>query len=250
MYDVVDCEKICGEAAKAFAKFLAYGASLDVKSLHVTIADFHNTPMRVGNLFAAISEDRCDRAASAGEEIEWFRELKFDFTVVRNLLEKGEIPIRVVHNDTKINNVLMDDVTGEGVCVIDLDTTMPGSVLHDFGDMVRSASASTSGVDGMEMRFEVYREMLKAFLKEAHGFLTKKEIELLPYSCQLLAVELAARHLTDYLKGDAYFKVDHPTDNLMRARRQIALANSMQEKMEKMEAELSEILASDFTLAQ
>ena len=245
-YDKIQLTDLCTSAAKAFADFQKMAVSIE-GDLHETIPQFHDTPNRFNLLKAAIEQDSCNRAVKVKEQIEWFLDLENEMSVVVDGIASGEIPQRVTHNDTKLNNVLLDDVTGEGVCVIDLDTTMLGSVLYDFGDMVRSASPSKKEYEGdprlITMRFKMFEALLKGYLASAREFLTPREIELLPFSARLLTVECGCRYLTDYLNGDVYFKTAHEEHNYDRTLGQIALADSMQQQMEAMDQLLSELIS-------
>ena len=175
----------------------------------------------------------------AKAEIDFALEREPMVDVVLNLLARGEIPERVTHNDTKLNNVMIDDRTGAGICVIDLDTVMPGSALYDFGDMVRSAINSAAedepDVSRVNARLDLFDALTEGYLAASRSFLTTAEIDHLAFSGRLIALEIGIRFLTDFLQGDVYFKVRRPAHNLERARSQFALLRSMEAQRERME---------------
>ena len=187
----------------------------------------------------AVRLDKANRAHDARDAIRFAEERAQEASVVVDLLESNQIPLRVTHNDTKLNNVLIDDVTGKGVCVLDLDTVMPGSTLYDFGDAIRFG-ASTAAEDErdlsrVQLDLELYRQFTRGYLVGAHTFLTTQEIELLPFSAKLITYELGMRFLTDHLNGDVYFRIHRPNHNLDRARAQFQLALDMEQRMDEMQ---------------
>ena len=198
--------------------------------------------MRVEALREAIKTDKMGRAASVQAEIEFALENSHFADVVVKGIEAGEIPIRVTHNDTKINNILFDRQTGEAICVIDLDTVMPGSMLYDFGDGLRmgGSTAAEDEKDLDKVWFDTFSFgcFAKGYLKEMKSALTPRELELLPFSVKLLTYECGTRFLTDYLNGDTYFKTHYPGQNLDRARNQFKLVTDISRK----EQELSSIV--------
>ncbi len=226
------------EAAKGFGRFQYLLKDFDGEKLYETIKDFHYTPGRYKNLCNAVEKDIVGRAAEVKEEIDFLLSYKDEASVVTDMLKSGELPLRVTHNDTKINNVLFDSTSKKAICVIDLDTIMPGSALYDFGDGVRT-SASTAAEDvpdisKMGISEEIYSSYVSGFLDGTAGSLTKKEIELLPFAVKLLTAEVAMRFLTDYLEGDTYFKISNPKHNLQRARAQIQLIKDIELKMDRL----------------
>lgn len=230
-------------AGKGFGKFTRMLDDYPADKLYETIADFHNTPKRVEALKKAISDDIAKRASLVQEEIEFaLKNAEFAGKVVE-AMEKGEIPLRVTHNDTKINNILFDEITDEAVCVIDLDTVMPGSALYDFGDALRigASTAAEDETDLSKVHFdkEYFRGFAKGYFEEMKEYLTQKEIELLPFSAKLLTYECGIRFLTDYLNGDTYFKIHYEQHNLDRARNQFKLVSDI----DKLEEELNKIIA-------
>lgn len=237
-YDMIESPRQCVEVARAFGNFQKLGANLPGEPLFETIPDFHNTTKRFAAFQSALQADPLGRAKSVHREIDWFLTREEDCHKVVNYLADGELPMRVTHNDTKLNNVMLDDVTGEGICVIDLDTTMSGSSLYDFGDMVRTSTSPAAedekDISLVTMRMEYFEALAKGYC-EAATFLTPLEKDLLPFSGKLLTMECGMRFLTDYLVGDTYFKIHRPEHNLDRTRTQIALVESIEQQMSTMQ---------------
>ncbi len=237
-YDMIETPEQCVEVARAFGNFQKLGTDLPGGPLFETIPDFHNTTKRFETFCSAVAADPIGRAKGVRKEIDWFLARESDCHKVVNYLATGELPIRVTHNDTKLNNVMLDDVTGEGICVIDLDTTMPGSSLYDFGDMIRTSTSPAAedekNTSLVTMRMEYFEALAKGYC-EAATFLTPLEKELLPFSGKLLTMECGMRFLTDYLVGDTYFKIHRPEHNLDRTRTQIALVESIEHQMDAMQ---------------
>ncbi|MGL5152651.1 MAG: phosphotransferase enzyme family protein [Clostridium sp.] len=225
----------CGKAIGKFQKQLS---DFKVEDMFETIPDFHNTAKRYDAFKDAVDNDICGRVSSVSAEIDYIMTRAEDTKKVVDLIASGKIPLRVTHNDTKYNNVMIDDVTGEGICVIDLDTVMPGSVLYDFGDAIRSGAttAEEDEVDLSKVNFDInlFEQFTKGFLESVGGDLTAKEVELLPFSCKLITLELAMRFLMDHINGDTYFKIHRENHNLDRARNQLKLVSDMEEVMEDM----------------
>lgn len=226
------------EAGKSFGKFQRMLDDFDANSLYETIVDFHITPKRVEQLQAAISKDAVGRCKDVQPEIEMALEYSKYADIIVNAIKDGDVPVRVTHNDTKLNNVLFDEVSDKGVCVIDLDTVMPGSMLYDFGDALRFG-ASTGAEDEkdlgkIEFSLEFFESFTKGFLEETADCLTKKEIELMPVSALILTYECGIRFLADYLNGDTYFKIHRPEHNLDRARTQLKLVKDIEKKLDRM----------------
>ncbi len=228
------------QAAMAFGNFQKLAADLGGGRLHETIPDFHNTPKRLDALRAAIAGDAKGRAAALKPEIDFALSRAGDCSRITSLIASGAIPERVTHNDTKLNNVLLDDATAEGVCVIDLDTTMPGSALYDFGDMIRTAVPSLREDDTnlarMEVRLDRFEALVRGYLSAASSFLNAAEVENLAFAGKLLTLECGIRFLTDYLQGDVYFKIKHPDHNLDRCRNQFAFVAALEKRLPEMEA--------------
>jgi len=220
------------EAARAFGDFQAQLSDLPGPRLHETILSFHHTRSRFDGFCVALSCDTLGRAASAQPEINYALSLEADCDRLLTLLARGEVSERITHNDTKINNVMLDDATGRAVAVIDFDTLMPGLPLYDFGDMVRTATSSTLEDDPepANMRFELplFEALVEGYLGSAVGpVLNATERSLLGFAGKLMTYETALRFLTDYLEGDVYFKTQYPEHNLVRARTQLALVRSI-----------------------
>lgn len=228
------------EAGVGFGHFQKLLADFPVEKLYETIRDFHHTPKRIEALKEAIREDRAGRAASVKKEIDFALEnASWAGSVVKGM-EEGRIPVRVTHNDTKINNILFDQESGKAVCVIDLDTVMPGSALYDFGDALRmgGSTAAEDEVDLEKVWFETeaFEAFVRGYLSEMKDALTEDEIALLPLSVKLMTYECGIRFLTDYLNGDTYFKIHREHHNLDRARNQFKLVVDISGK----EAQLAE----------
>ncbi len=232
------------EAARAFGNFQCLLGDFPGNQLSETIVNFHHTPSRFNNLLKAIEENKADRVDEVKDEIDFFLERKDNTNVVTDLIEKGEIPVRVTHNDTKINNVLFDSNTKKAICVIDLDTIMPGSSLYDFGDGIRTSATlgAEDDIESIGLNVEAYEAYVKGFLDGTKGKLCEKEIELLPFSVVLLTQEVAMRFLTDYLNGDVYFKTSFEKHNLARTRAQIKLIKDIEAKMPQL-VEITEAAA-------
>ncbi len=235
------------ETGRAFGEFQKRLYDFPAEQLHETIPNFHNTTRRFYTFVASVAEDKAGRVKEADEEIEFFFDHRRMMNGIVRRLESGELPLRVTHNDTKINNVLIDDKTDKAICVIDLDTVMPGSSLYDFGDAIRFC-ASTAAEDEPDtskiaLDLDRYRLFAEGFLSEVDGFLHPDEIRLLPLGVQVITCELAMRFLTDYIDGDLYFKVRSPQHNLVRARAQMALLRDIESKQEAMQQIIDEYLA-------
>ena len=237
-YDVLESPEFAYQAAKAFGSFQKLLADIPGDRLHETIPNFHNTPSRLADFDKALAADVCGRAESAKAEIEFLQKNRNMASKLLDLMAEGKIPERITHNDTKINNVMLDDETGEGICVIDLDTIMPGISLYDFGDLVRT-STSPAAEDEKDLskvyaRMEMFEALARGFLEGAGGCLTPAEIENMPFSGMLITFEIGVRFLTDYLDGDKYFKTKREGHNLDRCRTQFKLVQSLQEQEDKM----------------
>ena len=231
-YDLVTPELLY-KAAYGFGEFQAMLDGFDGSTLFETIKDFHNTPERYIALMTAVKEDRAGRASSVSEELSYIEYVKNDLSKITRLMQEKAIPTRVTHNDTKINNVLFDKDSGELLAVIDLDTVMPGSLLYDYGDAVRSAANAVEederDLSKVKIRLDNFEAFTKGFLEAMGDSITPLEKDLLPFSVKLLAIELAIRFLTDYLNGDVYFKTSREGHNLDRARCQIRFAQVIEE---------------------
>jgi Ser/Thr protein kinase RdoA (MazF antagonist) len=237
-HDVVRSAAQAEAAAKAFGAFQALLADLPGGRLHETIPGFHHTPGRYARFQAALAADTHGRAASAAPEIAFALARAHEVSVVVDALRDGTLPERVTHNDTKLNNVLLDDVTQEGVCVIDLDTVMPGSALYDFGDLVRTstspAAEDETDLSKVTMQLPMFEALVRGYLASARGFLTPREKELLPFAGKLITFEIGLRFLTDWLEGDTYFRIKRPTHNIDRTRTQFKLVASIEDQLPAM----------------
>ena len=239
-YDMLEKPEHFFEAGRAFGEFQRLLTDFPAAELTETIPDFHNTLKRFYAFVAAVAADKAGRVKDLEDEIEFFFERRKAMSEIVKALDEGLLPVRVTHNDTKINNVMIDDETGRAICVIDLDTVMPGSALYDFGDAIRSG-ASTAAEDEPDLSkvsldLNLFELFTKGFLSEVKGILTSEEIEMLPLSVKVIACELAMRFLTDYIDGDLYFKIRTPDHNLIRARNQMALAKDIEKKFDQMQA--------------
>ncbi|MFH2202464.1 MAG: aminoglycoside phosphotransferase family protein [Elusimicrobiota bacterium] len=235
--DVIDTPEQAGEAAKAFGFFSNCMKDLPPRDFAAPLPHFHDTPKRFLMFERALANDEKNRAADAKSEVEFALARKDLSGVLVAFQERGDIPERIVHNDTKVNNVLFDAASGEGMCVVDLDTVMPGLVLYDFGDLVRSAVSDTAederDLSRVGVRMPVYAALARGFL-EAKGGISRLEQDYMAFSAKLIALELGMRFLTDYLNGDVYFKTVRPEQNLDRCRAQFALARDIERKEEAM----------------
>jgi hypothetical protein len=235
-YDAVESPRQAFEAAKTYGHFQKLLSDLPAPRLHDTIPDFHHTPKRFAALVEAIEKDAVGRAKLAQPEIQ-FAMKRASMTDV--LINAG-LPERVAHNDTKFNNVMLDDATGEGICVVDLDTLMPGLALYDFGDMVRTTTSPTKedecDLAKVTMQFPLYAALLRGYLTSAGDFLTRPEKKLLAFSGKLITFEIGIRFLTDFLSGDIYFKIHRNGHNLDRCRTQFKLIESIEAQEEQMNA--------------
>ena len=233
-FDQVEKPEQFYESAVAFGNFQSLLSDYPAETLHETIKKFHDTRNRFSIFKKAVAEDVMGRAASVQKEIEFVLEREDIANCFAEMLDKHELPLRVTHNDTKLNNVMLDDKTGKGICVIDLDTVMPGLAMNDFGDSIRFG-ASTALEDEKDLSkvscsMELFELYTKGFLKGCDGKLTKKEIELMPMGAKTMTFECGMRFLTDYLQGDQYFKIHREGHNLDRCRTQFKLVEDMEQK--------------------
>ncbi len=226
------------EAGKAFGQFQKMLEGYPVESLHETIKNFHNTKQRFETFLQVLDKDPHKRSVDCQEQIDFVLSHKAIASTIVDALENGEIPFRVTHNDTKINNVLLDDQSGYGRCVIDLDTVMPGSALYDYGDAIRSCGSSAAedeeNLDLLHLDFERFEAYTKGYLESIGSSLTDKEYELLPLGAIIMTLECGIRFLTDYLDGDHYFKVHKDKHNLIRAKNQFKFVSEMEKSLDKM----------------
>lgn len=236
-FDYVDDSRILYSAGYAFGKFQQLLADLPMEKLYVTIPDFHNTKKRLEAFFEMVSLDPLSRAGNIKPEIEFFeKHMELASTLV-NLLEKGELPLRVTHNDTKYNNILMHRETLEPLCVIDLDTVMPGFSMHDFGDAIRFAANTApedeTDLSKVSLNLEHFKQFARGYMAASKN-LTKNEIDTMALGAVTMTIEVASRFLLDHINGDKYFKIHRDNHNLDRARCQIRLAEDMIAKLDEM----------------
>ncbi|MCF0107742.1 MAG: aminoglycoside phosphotransferase family protein [Bacilli bacterium] len=232
--------------AEAFGMLHKNLAKLDASKLGETIPQFHDTPKRYRDLMLAIKEDRVNRLSTCLDEVNYAKTLEDKISLVVDGLKDGSINFATTHNDPKINNVLFDDKTGDVRCVIDLDTIMPGSILYDVGDSFRSlftgCNESSTDLSLLVVDYDIFRHYVRNYLKEMKDVITPRELELIPYSAFLLTAECGMRFLEDYLKGDVYFAIHSPDENLIRCRTQFALAKDINNNLDK----LSKIVEEEF----
>ena len=237
-YDSIENEEIFFRAGAAFGNFQSQLADFPGDTLFETIPAFHDTYQRFLNLKAAIEKNAAGRKDEVKAEIDFVLEREADTKVIVELIAKGDIPVRVTHNDTKLNNIMFDSETKMPICVVDLDTVMPGSALYDFGDAIRfgasTAAEDEKDLDKVWCSMELFDIYAKGFIEGCAGGLTQKEIELLPMGAKVMTFECGMRFLTDYLQGDTYFKIHRPEHNLDRCRTQFKLVADMEKKWDIM----------------
>ena len=247
-YNSVTDLAVVRNAGAAFGEFQMDLEDFDISELIETIPGFHNTRQRYENFRKAVQENKAGRADEVREEIDFLLSVEDKACTLTDLQQAGEIPLRVTHNDTKINNVLFHPETKASMIVVDLDTVMPGLMGHDFGDAIRFAAnfveEDCRDYEKVGVDLEVFRAFAEGFLSKTAKTMTPKELDTLALSCFVLTAELATRFLADYLDGDLYFKTNAPDHNLVRTRCQIALAKDMLKKMDRMEAIVRECAVS------
>ena len=246
-YDIVDCPEKAYAGGKAFGKFQAFLADLPADSLYETIPDFHNIEKRLETFYETLKADSLQRARETQREIEIVIALAEEMKSIIRLGREGKIPERVTHNDTKFNNILFDR-DDNPLCVIDLDTVMPGYIHYDFGDAIRTSTNSSSedekDLSKVSMDIKLFQAFSKGFIEETRKFLTKTEIAYLAFSAKLLAFMIGLRFLTDFIDGDKYYKIRHKYHNRQRARVQFKLLESMDEQYTEMQAIIKKIAES------
>lgn len=237
-YDEVKSDDDFYESAYSFGRFQSLLADYPAHTLHETIPDFHNTKDRFMKFKKAVEEDVCGRAKDVKEEIKFVLEHEDIANVLGDMLDEGIIPLRVTHNDTKLNNIMIDDITHKGICVIDLDTVMPGLAVNDFGDSIRfgasTASEDEKDLSKVECDLHLFEVYTKGFIAGCNGRLTEDEIKALPIGAKVMTFECGMRFLTDYLQGDTYFKIHYPSQNLDRCRTQFKLVSDYEKKWDLM----------------
>lgn len=231
------------ESAVGFGTFQQLLSDFPAEKLHETIPNFHNTPDRYRAFRETLTRDPMHRAAQVQPEIEFALARQAEMAALQNALDAGELPLRVTHNDTKLNNVLFDAKTRKALCIIDLDTVMPGSALYDYGDSIRFGAATAAEdereLDKMEMSLERFRVFTRGYVRACPG-LTQKELELLPLGAKVMTMECGVRFLTDHIDGDNYFSIHREGQNLDRARTQFKLVADMERKWDKMKEIVNE----------
>ncbi len=244
--DMPETEADFYESALAFGRFQEQLADFPANTLYETIPEFHNTIDRYQQFKASVEIDPCGRVNQAKEEIKFLLDREQLGGTLERMRQAGELPLRVTHNDTKLNNVLLDKKTRKSLCVLDLDTVMPGLSVYDFGDSIRFGAATAAedepDYEKMGLDLHLFQVYTKGFL-EACPSLTDKEVEMLPMGALIMTLELATRFLKDFIDGDLYFKTAYPEHNLVRARTQIALVADMQAKWNEMNQIVAEIAA-------
>ena len=238
-YNLVEKPEDFYQSGKAFGHFQRLLADYPAKELAETIPGFHDTPRRFSTFKEVVERDICGRASEVQREIQFVMDRSADMGLAMDMLREGRLPLRVTHNDTKLNNIMIDDATGEAICIIDLDTVMPGLSIFDFGDSIRFG-ANTDEEDERDLSkvalslplFETYT---KGFLEGCAGSLTEHEVNMLPQGARLMTLECGMRFLTDYLEGDVYFKTARERHNLDRCRTQFKLVEDMEKKWNEME---------------
>lgn len=238
-YQIPESSQHIINAARAYGNFQEMLSDFPAIQLHETIPGFHNTAQRFERFIRVIEKDPKNRASDVKEEIDFLLQRAGQTSILVDLIDRGKLPIRVTHNDTKFNNVMIDDETGAGICVIDLDTVMPGSLLYDFGDAIRSI-ANTADEDERDLSIvhfslETFDNYARGYLDTTLATLTPTEIRYLPFSAILMTLECGLRFLGDHLAGDVYFRIKREHHNLDRCRTQLKLIKEMEGNFDKME---------------
>jgi serine/threonine protein kinase len=246
-YDTVDSADLFKSSGTAFGRFQRLLSGFDASTLNETIPRFHDTKWRYDNEFLpAVEKDLMHRADSCLDEIGFVKKRESDTSILTDLIKSGELPLRVTHNDTKLNNVMFDENTNECVCVIDLDTVMPGLALYDFGDSIRfganTAQEDESDLSKVSINLDYFKAYAQGFLAEAGNSFNSCEIDNLAFASKIMTLECGMRFLTDYLNGDTYFKTDYSEHNLVRAKNQFKLVSDMESKMSTMQQIIKDIV--------
>lgn len=238
-YNLVQKPEDFYQSGKAFGHFQRLLSKYPAKELAETIPGFHDTPRRFEAFKRAVAQDVCHRADSVQSEIQFVMDRGKDMGLAMDMLASGELPLRVTHNDTKLNNIMIDDVTGEAICIIDLDTVMPGLSIFDFGDSIRfganTAEEDETDLSKVSLSLPLFEIYTKGFLEGCAGSLTDAEVRMLPQGARLMTLECGMRFLADYLEGDTYFKIAREHHNLDRCRTQFKLVEDMEAKWSEME---------------
>ncbi len=238
-HQAADSPELFAASGRAFGRFQRLLRDYPADTLYETIPNFHNTEDRLAKFKAAVEADKLGRAAECRPEIDFVLARQADCSVALDAMRAGKLPLRVTHNDTKLNNVLMDEETGEGICIIDLDTVMPGLVLYDFGDSIRfganHCAEDETDLSKVSLDVDLFATYTAAFLEGTGGSLTSEEIAYLPWGAKLMTLECGIRFLTDYLVGDEYFHIAREKHNLDRCRTQFKLVADMEAHWSELE---------------
>lgn len=239
-YQLAESAELFAASGRAFGRFQQLLRDYPAETLHETIPNFHNTEDRLAKFKAAVAADPLGRVKDCGPEIQFVLDREADCSVALNAMREGKLPLRVTHNDTKLNNVLMDEETQEGVCIIDLDTVMPGLVIYDFGDSIRFGANHSAederDLGKVNLDVDLFSVYTAAFLEGTGGSLTNDEIAYLPWGAKLMTLECGIRFLTDYIDGDHYFHINREAQNLDRCRTQFKLVADMEARWAELEA--------------
>lgn len=242
--DAAGSPEVFAESARAFGRFQKMLADFPAERLHETIPHFHDTPDRLRIFRQTLEKDPVGRASGVESEIRFVLDRADEMGTVVDALADGSVPLRVTHNDTKLNNVMLDSKTGKGICVIDLDTVMPGSLLYDYGDSLRfgasSAAEDEKDLEKVYFDLDYFRAYTEGYLEELGDSITDREIALLPFSAKLMTLECGMRFLTDHIDGDHYFRIHRENHNLDRCRTQFKLVADMEQKMPEMKRIVAE----------
>ena len=245
-YQKVTDKEVFKNSGKSFGEFQNYLAEFDASKLTETIKRFHDTPKRFADFKTALAEDMLGRAKACQPEIDFILSHENTYGIAMEGLQNGSLPLRVTHNDTKLNNILMDAESGQARAVIDLDTIMPGSMLFDFGDSIRfgasTAAEDEKDLDKVHFDINLFQAYAEGYCGAVKASITPREAELLPYGAYLMTIECGMRFLADYLAGDTYFATKYADHNLVRARTQIRLASEMEAQFKPMGEIIQEIL--------
>jgi serine/threonine protein kinase len=237
-YDIIDNLQRVYDAARTLGNFQKLLADFPVGTLHETIPNFHHTPKRFEAFVRAVEQDSHSRARQVRDEIDFVQSRASDTKILIDLLEQGKLPLRITHNDTKLNNVMIDNQTGRGLCLIDLDTVMPGLSLYDFGDAIRTGAALAAedeiDLSRVELSLAIFEQIAHGYLDSTRDFLIPAEMDHLAFSAKLITLEQCIRFLTDYLNGDIYYKIHRPQHNLDRCRTQLQLVSEMEKHGDEM----------------
>lgn len=245
-YNLVPNADVFRESGAAFGEFQNFLAGFDASQLTETIAHFHDTPSRFRDFKAALEADKMGRAETCKPEVDFFLAHEDQYSRIMDGLADGSVPLRVTHNDTKLNNILMDAKTGKARAIIDLDTIMPGSMLFDFGDSIRFGASTAledeKDLDKVHFSTELFRAYAEGFVGKVRDSITDKEAELLAFAGNMMTMECGMRFLADYLAGDTYFATKYPEHNLVRARTQIKLVQEMEQKADEIRAIVDDVM--------